>query len=585
MRDSAEKALSLFFCRNRELMIETVAQRKEVKIGDYVISGKIGQGGIAEIFKGRQESLDRDVAIKILSSKLTSDPDIVRRFERESLVIARLSHPNIVHIIDKGVAAGRYYFVMDYIDGTSLRQVIDSPQIELKTKLDMIVQVCKALDYAHKNGIIHRDIKPSNVLIDRQGNALVADFGIAQIVGAPESEMTSADVVMGTVAYMSPEQKVSSTNVDQTTDIYSVGVMLYEILVGKKPLGHFKLPSEADPATNPKFDAIILKCLAQEAKDRFQRAVELKDAVLEVTGDDKESKKDEFGGSGSDSFLGKCRYLDTIKENEFGSTVLVENRTTKKLFVIKKHKRGEAGRKEATILKALKHKNIISVFGSGGDKKSTVVFSEYAPGGSLADRMVRRYEWEKAMKIVLAVAAGLDFAHKNNIIHGNLRPSNILFDSGEEAKICDFGMPTHYEALAKKNWYVAPERKKSRQADIYALGVMLHQMVTGHNPSYDSGLNLLLDNNMRTILPNEVCDMMAKLLAIRVAGRYKTCEEFMSDWGEFDKRRQAFASRKAPAPIVPEAVGLKIPTWAYIAGGILVLVGILGGLYLGGVFK
>ena len=461
-------------------MAQVLQEKKKVTLGEYTLTGKIGQGGVAEIYKGRQESLNRDVAIKILHSKLTSDPEIVRRFERESMVVGRLNHPNIVHVIDRGSAGSRYYFVMEYIDGTSLREVINSDRIHLKTKLDMLVQVCKALDYAHKNGIIHRDIKPTNILIDRQGNALVADFGIAQIVGTPESEMTATDVIMGTLAYMSPEQKTSSTNVDQTTDIYATGIILYEILVGKKPQGRFGLPSELDSSVNKKFDRIILKCLAQEAKDRFQTAVELKDAILEITsGENGSSKTDDFSLLGSESFMGKCRYLDTVKETRFGSTILVENRANKRLYVIKKHSRGEAGRKEAQILKSLKHENILAIHGSGGDKKSTVIISEYAQGGSLNDRMVRKYDWEKAFKIALEIASGLDFAHKNNVVHGDLRPSNVLFDSDDVPKISDFGMPVHYDESKKKNWYAPPERKQSRQGDIYALGVILHQLITG----------------------------------------------------------------------------------------------------------
>jgi len=249
-------------------MVQTVEKKSSVKFGEYLLTGKIGKGGVAEIYKGRQESLDRDVAIKILSPKLSCDPDIVRRFEQESLVIAKLNHPNIVHVIDKGDVGGRCYFVMEYIDGASMREVINSESIPLKRKLEMIVEVCKALDYAHKNGVIHRDIKPANVLIDRQGNARVADFGIAQIVSAPEGEMTALDIVMGTLSYMSPEQKDSSTNVDQTTDIYAVGIILYEILVRKMPVGYFKMPSEIDPKINPKLDEIVLKCMAQESKDR-----------------------------------------------------------------------------------------------------------------------------------------------------------------------------------------------------------------------------------------------------------------------------------------------------------------------------
>ena len=554
-------------------MTPCVQDKKTVKIGEYTLSGKVGQGGIAEIYRARQDSLDRDVAIKILFSKLTDDKDIVRRFERESIVIARLVHPNIVHIIDKGVAGGRYYFVMEYIDGTNLKEIIGSDKVSLQTKLEMIVQVCKGLDYAHKNGVIHRDVKPANILVDRQGNALVADFGIAQFVGAPESEMTSTDVIMGTRAYMSPEQRISSTNVDQTTDIYAVGIVLYEILVGKKPMGRFKMPGEINPQLGTRFDEIVAKCLSQEPKDRFQTAVELKDAILEAMGGLAPSEtSDDITGSSSDSFMGKCRYLDTIRETRYSSTILVENKLNKKLYVIKKHSKGEVGRKEASMLKSLKHSNIINIHGAGGDSKSTVIVTEYAQGGSLADRMVRKYEWEKAFRIILQVAHAIDFAHKNNIVHGNLRPSNILFDADEVVKLTDFGMPVHYSGSGKKNWYSPPEHKQSRAGDIYGMGVILHQLVTGRNPAYDTASNLLLEDQRR-ILPDDVCRMVSKLLAIRVAHRYGSCEELLDDWDEFESSR----SRRAPVKAVkqPQVPASKdIPVWIYAAvgGGIVILV-------------
>lgn len=563
--------LSLIFAFFGTMMTTSVAQTKEVRIGDYTLSGKIGQGGIAEIFRGRQESLNRDVAIKILHSNLTNDPEIVRRFELESIVVARLNHPNIVHVIDKGSTGGRYYFVMEFVDGTSLREVIDSDRIPFRTKIDMIVQVCKGLYYAHQNGVIHRDIKPANVLIDRQGNAQIADFGIAQIVGNTDAEMTATDVVMGTLAYMSPEQKVSSTNVDHTTDIYAVGVMLYEILVGKKPLGRFKLPSEAKPELGQTFDTIIKKCLAQDVSDRYQSAVELKDSLLEAIDDDHGANADDpFDIGSSDSFMGKCRYLDTIKETRFGSTILVENQLNKKLYVIKKHNKGEAGRKEAKLLKTLRNKYIVRIFGAGGDGKSTIIVSEYAQGGSLADRMVRKWPWEKAFSVILDIATGLDFAHKNNIVHGNIRPSNILVDADEIYKLTDFGMPVHYTGPRKRNWYSAPERKISRQADIYALGVILHQMLTTRNPVHDSGSNLRLDDE-KNVLPQEIIDMLRRMLAFRVVHRYKSCEEFLLDWDDFDQRRKDRAIHSV-AEDKPKPQTRSIPVWVYAVAGL----GILG---------
>lgn len=547
-------------------------EKKAVKIGDYVVTGKIGQGGIAEIYKGRQESLGRDVAIKILTSKLTDDPDIVRRFERESMVIARLNHPNIVHVIDKGKAGNRYYFVMEYIDGTSLREVIDSGKIPLTTKLEMIVQVCKALDYAHKNGVIHRDIKPANILIDREGNPRVADFGIAQIIGAPDGELTSSDVVMGTLSYMSPEQKVSSTNVDATTDLYAIGVILYEMLVGKKPLGHFKLPSELVEGLGRSHDLIIQKCLAQDPKDRYQTAVELKNDLLElIGGTGKVETTEDITMTGADSFAGKCRFLDTIKETKFGSTILVENRVNKRLYVIKKHSKGDAGYKEARMLAKLKHNNIIPILGAGNDGKSTVIISDYAQGGSLADRMVRKYPWQAAFELALQIAKGLDFAHKNNIVHGNLRPSNVLFDRDEKVRLTDFGMPLHYDGQKQTNWYAAPERKASKQGDLYALGVILHQLLCGRNPQYDAGDNLRLED-VRLLLPESVHQILKKLLAIRIPNRYKGAEEFLADFADLPSVVDLLPAAPVDSAPVPPTRDSKLPSvWLWIAGGAILV--------------
>jgi serine/threonine-protein kinase len=540
----------------------------QVKIGEYVVTGKIGQGGNAEIFKARQESLNRDVAIKVLSSELTGDPDIVRRFENESMVIAQLNHPNIVHVIDRGKAGSRYYFVMEFIEGTSMREVIDSDKVPLKVKLEMMAQVCKALDYAHKNGVIHRDIKPTNILIDKQGNPRVADFGIAQLVGRQDTETTQADVIMGTLAYMSPEQKVSSTHVDETTDIYATGVILYEMLVGKKPSGRFRMPTEANPQLPPIFDTIIEKCLAEDASDRYQTAVELKDVLLDAV------RRMENGGStatagmsleGSESFIGKCRYIDTIRESKYSSTILVEHKVTRELYVIKKHRKGESGRKEARLLSSLKHRNIVNIFGAGGSDRSTVIIGEYAQGGSLADRMVRKYDWHQAFALIAQVAEGVDFAHKNNVVHGNLRPSNILFDKDENPKVSDFGMPPHYDAPNKRNWYSPPERKKSRQGDIYSLGVILHRMIAGRNPDYDSSGNLYLDD-VRLLFPDEIRRLLVRMLAIRVSNRYKTLEEFTSDWDEFVERDEAARRRAAQRPTT--AAGDKKPVPAEVIMGV-----------------
>ncbi len=561
---------------------------RAVKIGDYIVTGKIGQGGIAEIYRAKQPSLNRDVAIKILSKSLSDDPEIVKRFDRESLVIAHLNHPNIVHVIDKGMAGGRYYFVMEYVDGTSLRQVIDSEKISVKIKLEAIIQVSKGLDYAHKNGVIHRDIKPANILIDKQGNAKIADFGIAQILGGEinEADTTGADMVMGTAAYMSPEQKISSRDVDQTTDIYATGVMIYEILCGKKPSGHFKAPSEINSQINRKFDKIIMKCLAQERQGRYQTAVELKDELLHALGEDSgRGTSGNISVSGTTDFMGKCRYLDTIKENQFNSTILVENQSSKKLYVIKKHSRGEKGRREAKLLAALRHEHVIGIYGSGGDHKSTTVITEYAPGGSLADRLARTHEWEDALKIAVQIGSGLAIAHQNHIVHGNVRPSNVLFDVDDIVKLTDFGMPPHYhENESKKNWYSPPERKSSVPGDIYSLGVILHQMVSDKWPAYSKGGKLLLED-LRYRVPEHGKSLLIKLLAIRVSERYESCGEFIAEAEALIKNRY---TKKIHSDSEAEVTPTSAPDsskWLYAIFAGVVILALFIGMYLGGIFK
>ncbi len=162
-----------------------------------------------------------------------------------------------------------------------------------------------------------------------------------------------------------------------------------------------------------------------------------------------------------------------------------------------------------------------------------IVMMEYAPGGSLADRMVKPYTYDKAMEIVTEVAEGLDFAHKNNVIHGNLRPSNILFTKEDKIKLSDFGLPPHYN-MAEKNWYIPPERRITKQADIYALGVILHQMMFIKNPVYDRSGKLFLGNLQKTI-PAPLYEIMNKFLSIRTTQRYRGIEEFLSDWDDFSQ--------------------------------------------------
>jgi serine/threonine-protein kinase len=212
-----------------------------------------------------------------------------------------------------------------------------------------------------------------------------------------------------------------------------------------------------------------------------------------------------------------------------------------------------------------------------------VIISEYAQGGSLADRMVRKYDWQAAMKIVVQAASALDFAHRNNVVHGNLRPSNVLFDASDNAKLTDFGLPSHHDTAAKKNWYGPPEFKASKQGDIYALGVILHQLLLGRLPEYEPVTDKLKLDELYMQVPEDVENILKKMLAIRVANRYKSCAEMLLDWDEHQRRDQDYSRRHAPIMAAPTPVK-KTPAWVYAAIGGGFVAAILITLWISGVF-
>lgn len=514
----------------------TVTKQLSPRIGDYQILAKIGQGGIAEIYKGLQISLQREVAIKVLAPQYANESEVLRRFEREAIVIAKLNHPNIVHVIDKGIQGGRCYFVMEFVDGTDFKAMMRNPAVELKTKLNVLVVVCQALDFAHKNGIIHRDIKPANILLDRNGNVKLADFGIAQLRGKHDAETTSADLVMGTLAYMSPEQKFCSANVTPAADIYSLGVILYEICCGKKPEGRFRPPSELNPALPPGMDEIIFKCLADSPGDRYSSAEHLRQALQKaLAGEDIGSDSSSITTTRVESFLGKCSFLETIKENSFGAVYLVENKETGKLYVIKKRNYDLSGLREARLLARLKHKNIVGIFGAGGTQDKTVIVTEHLPGGSLEERTGKRYSWKETMTIGGQVAEGLMFAHKNNIIHGDLRPSNVLFDGDGSVRLTDFGLPRHGDNA--HNWFAPPERNRSRQGDMYSLGMIMFMLLAGRPPRPDRVINAELVE-LESTAPPEIIKIIRRLVQTRPVDRYQSLEEMLADVAQFERQSE-----------------------------------------------
>jgi len=265
------------------------------------ILGFIGQGGMGAVYKARQKSLDRVVALKILPPGIGKDPAFAERFTREAKALARLNHPGVVTIYEFGQADGLFFFLMEFVDGMSLRHLLEVERISAREALAIVPQICDALQYAHDQGIVHRDIKPENILLDRQGRVKVADFGLAKLVGTDAGgspltpalspggseggpNLTDAGKVMGTPQYMAPEQREHPTEVDHRADIYSLGVVFYQMLTGELPGKPIEAPSShmRGMQIDVRLDEVVLRALEKEPQQRYQQVSQMLTAVQTI---------------------------------------------------------------------------------------------------------------------------------------------------------------------------------------------------------------------------------------------------------------------------------------------------------------
>lgn len=245
----------------------------------------LGHGGMGAVYKARQKQLDRFVALKILPPEVSKDAAFAERFTREARSLAKLNHPQIVTIYDFGhTEDALYYFLMEFVDGTDLRHIIQAGELKPEQALVIVPQVCEALHYAHKKGIVHRDIKPENILLDTEGNVKIADFGLAKLLDKETSAytLTQSGQRMGTPHYMAPEQIEHPQEVDHRADIYSLGVVFYEMLTGELPIGLFAPPSKK-VQVDVRLDEIVLHTLEKEPNRRYQHASEVKTDVEMVS--------------------------------------------------------------------------------------------------------------------------------------------------------------------------------------------------------------------------------------------------------------------------------------------------------------
>ena len=256
----------------------------------------IGKGGMGAVYKARQKDLDRIIALKILPPAMGETPGFAERFSREAKALAKLNHPGIVIIHEFGRADGLFYFIMEYVDGVNLRQLLARERISSREALTIVPAICDALQFAHDHGIVHRDIKPANILLDRRGRVKVADFGLAKLIedrgepvgaatAASDPNLTGVGETLGTPSYMAPEQLQRADEADHRADIYALGVVFYELLTGELPGKALQPPSTRARGAqfDSRLDEVVLRAMQKDPALRYQQAGDVKTAVEQAT--------------------------------------------------------------------------------------------------------------------------------------------------------------------------------------------------------------------------------------------------------------------------------------------------------------
>ncbi|MCI0694715.1 protein kinase [candidate division KSB1 bacterium] len=470
------------------------------KISHYQIIELLGQGGMGEVYLAEDLNLRRRAALKVLAPKYTADPSFQERFKREAQAAANLNHPNIVTIYEIGEYEGRSFIAMEYVPGESLRGRLISEKLPVRQVIDFVLQICDGMAAAHRAGIVHRDLKPANILIDADDKVKIVDFGLAKVQGV--SKLTKSGIMMGTLPYMSPEQ-VRGEELDRRSDIFSMGVVLYELLTRDLPfqgetefvmmsaiVGQEPRPLSVYDLDLPQgLQDIINTALAKDLRKRYQQIEELAAALknVEVTETTFKNyrllKKLGAGGMG-EVYLAEDMELGRKVALKFLSEQYTANPEFKARF-----------KREAQLAAKLNHPNIVTIYEVGEHQHRSYIAMEYVEGEALKDRIARaKLPLKEALDLMAQICAGISKAHRAGITHRDIKPANILINLDGQAKILDFGLAkmqgvsglTKSGAMMGTLSYMSPEQVKGEEidsrSDIFSTGVILYELLTGELP-------------------------------------------------------------------------------------------------------
>ncbi len=453
-----------------------------MELAGYEFGDIVGQGGMATVYQGLQLSLRRTVAIKVLDEQLQADDEIRDAFEREALIIARLSHPNIIPVIDRGVSnQGTPCFVMEYVDGVDLSRVMRESPLDLNRKLELLLQIARALAYAHRNAVVHRDIKPSNVIVDKEWHVRVVDFGIAMLYD--DGQELSSELVMGTEAYMAPEIKKSAARATALSDIYAFGVLAFELLTTHLPNRGLKPPSQYDSAISSDIDRLVLQCLAPEPTKRPQRSeLIVERLLLALSG----AHIDQQRAAMAKEVVGQKSFtlLDVLAEKPDSATYLFLEAKTQHRYVVKKLPANHTSLTQWRSIASASLPHWVKVHGVSSNRTSSVVVTDYLTGGRLSERLTRPLEMAQFLPWARQISDALAQAHAQGICHGAIDSDCIFFDGQQRAYIGGVASNERHDPSRAGTTVKTTDVNSKICSDVRASGVLFYQMLVGEKPRY-----------------------------------------------------------------------------------------------------
>jgi eukaryotic-like serine/threonine-protein kinase len=494
-------------------------------IGHYRILERLGGGGMGVVYKAEDTKLGRMVALKFLPPELTRDADAKSRFLREARAASQLDHANICTIYEIGDTDDEQTFIaMACYDGETLKERVERGAMEVDEALKIAAQLARGLGKAHASGIVHRDIKPANVIVTTDGVAKILDFGLAKLAGA--THITQSKTTLGTLAYMAPEQ-IRGEAVGSQADLWALGIVLFELLTGKRPFrGDYEQAMaysilneqpvsllELKPDAPAELERIVKKLLRKDPLQRYQAADELLAELEALRAPSSGSGKAGSRGSKSrealraGARLGPYEIVEPLGSGGMGDVYRARDTRLDRQVAIKvlapsvfeSAKRKQRFQREAKLISSLSHPNICTLFDVGEQEGIDYLVMEQLEGETLAERLMRgALPLHDVLKIGIQIGEALGAAHRQGVVHRDLKPANVMLTRAGAVKLLDFGLAkeltiggegpseetlTAEGAIVGTLAYMAPEQVEGREADertdIFALGVILYEMATG----------------------------------------------------------------------------------------------------------